>query len=97
MVELWNGDKYIGELVKNVKSGQGKYVWENGSYYDGQWKNDTMNGKGTFVNSSDGTKLVGEFLDGVPDGKCTYYYQSDGKTKSCDTNWEKGKCVKVSE
>lgn len=37
-----------------MRYGKGKYQWIDGSYYDGQWKQDKMNGRGVY-RSSDGT------------------------------------------
>lgn len=30
-------------------SGYGKYVWENGRTYEGNWKNGKMHGKGIYT------------------------------------------------
>ena len=34
------------DLVNDKFEGNGKYIWENGEYYIGEWKNGLRNGKG---------------------------------------------------
>ena len=43
-----NGDRYIGELVNNVKTGKGIMEFKNGDIYEGHWFNDEMEGKGKY-------------------------------------------------
>ena len=47
-----NGDEYCGTFVRGSRQGRGKYNWGDGSYYEGEWREDRMNGFGVFVNSS---------------------------------------------
>ena len=35
-----------------------RYIWQNGESYVGEWKNDSMNGKGIFTRA-DGSKFEG--------------------------------------
>ena len=32
-----------------MKSGFGVYIWEDGSKYTGEWKDNVLHGKGTYV------------------------------------------------
>ena len=34
-----------------MKEGDGLYMWEDGSYYNGQWKGNEMHGVGLFMTS----------------------------------------------
>ncbi len=43
-----------------MRFGKGKYQWIDGSYYDGEWKADKMNGKGKYK-SIDGVITQGYF------------------------------------
>lgn len=43
-----------------MRFGQGKYMWIDNSYYEGEWKSDKMNGKGTY-RATDGTITRGYF------------------------------------
>lgn len=48
------------------KHGQGKYDYSGGDYYDGEWKNDTADGQGTFMIGSD--FYTGEMKNGKKHG-----------------------------
>ena len=91
-----NGDSYSGGVIDGQKSGSGVYKWKNGASYDGSWSSDKMDGRGTYTYPSGqtGYKLTGSFSNGVPNGSCTYYVTA---TESYQTEWENGRCVKVSE
>lgn len=41
-----NGDKYIGEWVKNKKNGNGVLQYSSGAVYDGEWVDDKPANKG---------------------------------------------------
>lgn len=71
-------------------------TWSDGASYDGEWSDDVMNGRGEYCYApgSAGSRLVGTFENGMPNGECTWY-QNDAK--SYKTIWENGKCVKVIE
>ena len=91
-----NGDQYLGSVIDGQKSGSGVYTWANGAKYDGVWLSDTINGRGTYTYPKDqtGFTLTGNFSEGLPDGKCTYYVSAK---EHYETEWENGKCVKVIE
>ena len=36
---------YEGDFVNDKKEGNGKFIWKNGKYYIGEWKNNKKNGK----------------------------------------------------
>ncbi len=48
------GDKFAGALSHGQRDGKGKYVWSNGCYYDGQYKDHMRHGPGilTFPDKS---------------------------------------------
>ena len=50
-------------------------VWPDKSKYEGQWKDDMRDGKGTFVYVN-GDKYVGDWKADVQDGKGIYYFHS---------------------
>jgi len=56
--------KYEGDYINGKGEGYGKYIWENGDYYIGQWKNGLFNGKGTYYNSNKKIKYEGDFING---------------------------------
>ena len=68
---------YIGILsVDGQKHGHGTYYWNDGSRYEGEYKNDKRNGYGTYTFPS-GAKYVGYFVDGDFHGHGKYYW-ADG-------------------
>lgn len=91
-----NGDTYSGQVEKGQKSGTGKYAWSNGASYEGSWTGDKMSGSGTYLypQGTAGYKITGSFVDGHPDGECTYFIDSSTSYK---TDWQNGKCVKIYE
>lgn len=43
-----------------MRFGKGKYAWTDGSFYDGEWKADKMNGMGAY-RGADGSVTKGIF------------------------------------
>ena len=41
-----NGDRYEGEFSQSKKVGIGKYFFKNGTIYEGNFQNDSFEGKG---------------------------------------------------
>ena len=56
-----NGDEYVGEWNRGIRSGQGKLT-QSDRVYEGSWINDKQNGQGKLVRK-DGHEWVGEFKD----------------------------------
>jgi hypothetical protein len=40
---------YVGDFVRGQKEGEGTIVFQNKSFYAGQWKNDRRHGKGSLT------------------------------------------------
>ena len=70
-----SGDKYTGSWVKGskTKQGHGVLVWADGSRYEGQFKQNKINGTGkvTFFN---GDWYEGGFVDGKKTGHGKYVF-----------------------
>ena len=60
-----NGDKYVGEVVNGLPSGQGTYTWADGDKYVGQFWMSKKSGQGTYI-WADRTKYVGDWMDDKP-------------------------------
>ena len=75
---LSNKSFYIGEwrVGTDVREGRGMTVWEDGSLYEGYWKNNKGNFFGRLIHK-DGDIYQGEFLDDMAHG-FGYYMHSDG-------------------
>ena len=61
-IQLNNGDQYIGECLLDTnnlsKHGKGKYIYQNGDFYEGEWKNNKKHGEGMYK-YHDGKELNG--------------------------------------
>ena len=44
-----NGDKYTGNFVDGIRSGQGTYTWANGTVYTGEFANGSPSGNGDYT------------------------------------------------
>ena len=78
-----NGDKYIGELVNNLKHGEGILYYNKDSVfnrYEGFFKNDKREGKGVLY-LKNGDKYKGDFKDDKCEGKGKYYIENGNKCK----------------
>ena len=42
------------------KEGKGKYIWADGSIYEGEWIDNRINGKGVYI-WKDGRRYYGEW------------------------------------
>ena len=64
--EVWHDDgtKYLGEHVEGNKHGRGQYIWADGSSYEGEFKNDVVEGYGTLRDKSGGV-YTGQFVDNM--------------------------------
>lgn len=46
---VWvQGERYMGGWHMGRKSGYGRYIFENGDMYDGDWLKDMAHGKGFY-------------------------------------------------
>ena len=64
---LPNGDRYEGEVVGNVRSGQGTYSFVNGDRYRGTFVDGAFKGKGV-MEFANGDRYEGDFLGTVKQG-----------------------------
>ena len=75
MILFANGDKYEGEVIRGVMTGQGflQCQGENKKCYKGDFKDGKLHGQGEFF-VDDGTyKLSGAYNEGVPEIEATGY------------------------
>lgn len=65
-------DTYVGQFNGDGKRhGLGTYTWEDGTVYQGRWRNDLMEGNGK-LSFANGNFYEGNFSKGVPFGKGVY-------------------------
>ena len=68
-----------------IKDGFGKYIYENGDYYEGEWKNYLRNGIGTLYNKNGKIEYIGDWVNDKREGKGTLCYEN-GKIEY-DGDW----------
>lgn len=51
-----------------LKEGNGKYIFQNGDVYDGNWVDDKKNGRGKYYYASSGDCYEGEWRNNVKSG-----------------------------
>ena len=70
-----NGDIYCGNWIinKKIKEGNGAFLWSNGDFYEGQFKNDEPDGYGRIIYST-GNVYEGLIKENMMDlyGKITF-------------------------
>ena len=54
---------YYGEFFEDKFEGNGKYIYNNGDYYIGKWKDSKRNGKGILIDKKGKIKYIGIFID----------------------------------
>ena len=64
---------YEGDFVDNKFQGIGKYIDEDGDYYEGEWLNDKKHGKGKEYYKNGDIKYEGEFIDDKYQGYCRLF------------------------
>lgn len=70
---LSNGDQYEGEVLGDVRTGQGTYRFANGDVYQGGLVDNAFDGKGTMRFAS-GEGYEGEYVHGIKQGKGSYWF-----------------------
>lgn len=68
-IKFDNGDFYIGSIdpVTRKRYGYGAYIWNGGSYFEGDFVDSKRTGKGILILKS-GSYYVGDFIDGQKNG-----------------------------
>lgn len=61
IARLSDGYVYIGDAVAGTYYGEGIKKWPNGSFYDGEFVKDILQGRGIFFDNSNGLALKGTF------------------------------------
>ncbi|MBA3900112.1 MAG: hypothetical protein H0X62_07870 [Bacteroidetes bacterium] len=70
--------KYFGEVLNGKAFGQGVGIWNTGSVYEGEWKDNLRHGKGKYE-WPDGERYEGEYVNGQRTGQGTYYWKNGDK------------------
>lgn len=73
----YDGGTYTGYLVDGVKHGQGKWIRENGTVWEGTFDHGVFSGAGNYIYPS-GDTYTGQWLNGKRHGTGTYTWASGG-------------------
>jgi hypothetical protein len=89
-----NGEKYVGEWLNDLIHGRGVLSFPendilNRTSYDGEWKENALSGKGTFIWKT-GQKYVGEWLNDTRHGYGVLTFAEDATALSYDGEWKEG-------
>ena len=59
---------FEGYFINGKFEGNGKYIFKDGSYYIGQWKNNLRNGKGIYYHSNGNIIYEGDYVNDKREG-----------------------------
>lgn len=72
-------------MLDGKRHGRGKFFYKEGSYYDGEWKENKMDGYGTLYYPDGRIAYQGEWKDDEFDGKGKVY---NDQQRSIDGNFD---------
>ena len=72
---IYNKDQYEGEFVNDKYEGKGKYNYEDGKYYIGEWKNGLRNGRGILYYKNGNILYEGDFVNDKFEGNGKYIWE----------------------
>ena len=81
------GGKYEGERCRGKRHGTGIMYYQDGNIYDGEWKNDRPEGKGSFITADKLCTYVGDFLHGEYNGKGIYSRKDNNIQRKYEGNF----------
>ncbi|KAI9792278.1 MAG: hypothetical protein M1816_002503 [Peltula sp. TS41687] len=84
-----NGNTYDGNFVAGRRDGNGWQHFQNDDDYNGDWKDDRMDGEGTMVYAKTGNTYVGGFLAGRRHGRGRMDYKvAEDEEQLCQICYE---------
>lgn len=60
--------QYAGQFERDLKHGQGKFTYPDGSTYEGNFRNDKFDGYGTYLFAADNREYKGYWSNGKMEG-----------------------------
>ena len=88
-MEMWSEKclSFEGSKQNGLKNGYGRCIWSDGSYYEGNYRHDKMNGKGAYYDAMTGTKVIGDFVNDIINGNCNFLYANGDRFEGqCKNN-----------
>ena len=80
---------YEGEMQNHKRHGRGKLTFKNGNYYEGQWKDDLMDGYGVLFDKGRKKIYEGHFSKGLMEGSGILYNTNSSNDTPLAKNFEK--------
>ena len=74
-IKRYRDSLYRGEIVDDMRHGQGVCMYETGRVYEGHWAADKRHGKG-YERFSNGNQYLGDFDQGRVTGRGIYSWVS---------------------
>jgi hypothetical protein len=68
-----DNSRYEGMMQNNQKNGFGKLVYQDGVYFEGNFRNDFIHGKGTLFYGANRPAYSGEWIQNKFNGKGSLY------------------------
>jgi hypothetical protein len=87
IIDIWDDEKKYKRTNDTDFNGSNLYKWEDGTEYDGQWKNGEKHGQG-IQHYANGAQYVGQWENGERHGYGKQYYSNGAKYVG---GWENGK------
>jgi len=89
VIDLENGDHYVGQVKDGKFNGKGILTYKTGAKYQGEFANGKKHGSGT-ITQLNGNSFEGNFINDKKHGKGTLRWVSGSYI---ETDWELGKRV----
>lgn len=83
------GAYYVGQLRNGKQEGYGKLIYKDGTFYEGEWKDNIPHGKGAFYYPNKGYKFECTYVDGKKHGKARYVSLADDRVLK-EEQWSNG-------
>ena len=71
-----NNSKYEGEKLNGMRHGYGKFFYQDGGLFEGEWIQNKMNGKGVLSYTSGKPAYKGDWLDDKFEGFGSLYNEN---------------------
>ena len=88
-----NGDYVGGEYITEYGKSKGKYIWKDGKYYLGQFKEHLPHGNGIQYDANNKILYKGDFIKGKFEGKGQFFYiydDHDDYSAYCEGQFKNG-------